>query len=662
MDFIKQNTANATKFIVVIVAFVAIIGLFAATIIDASNSHIFDLRFNIYALVSLVAVITNLAFLFLATRINIRGTEAVWFNILISTITIFALSEFFMRLSATPDGAIFWGKFQGVVALEVGSAYLFVLNYLNPRIKHVRTTVILLLGSFLMFFFFVNGNLLINNNPADIELYSWGYYNDIGHYFIFQTIWVLGVSATIFFLLIKYVQNSTNPVLAKQARLFLIAFSLIAFGGIVTEMILPSFGIKIFSLHIVFSAIAAGMMLWGLKRYHIFKISPALISEDILSLMHEAVVVVNTNLEIEYTNRGSEQLLGKTGDELARRSLLDFITKESAESISMSIKNLADKVIQSDHEEALLKSSIIVNNQEGHNTYAQLSISRATEENGIDGYIMVFEDVTELKNSYEALEKEKASIEHTVQVRTKELREAKARILDTDKMKTEFVLLTSHNLRTPLSAIKGNIELLTLPSFNDIQKQNLIQGLQAATSKLGNLVEDLLTISTIEAGEGAWREEADLQETIKPLLEESAELAYKTSNKFSTHITDEEVKVLINIRQFRTALRNLLENAFKFTQEGEVTLIANVIGGQLIMAVKDTGMGIASEELPKLFTKFHRTTDTLRYEYDGEGIGLYLTKLIIEEHDGSIAVKSAKGEGSTFTITLPLSKNNPASS
>jgi two-component system phosphate regulon sensor histidine kinase PhoR len=108
----------------------------------------------------------------------------------------------------------------------------------------------------------------------------------------------------------------------------------------------------------------------------------------------------------------------------------------------------------------------------------------------------------------------------------------------------------------------------------------------------------------------------------------------------------------------RSAIYNLLDNALKFTAEqGQIELSLAHVADAIQIVTKDNGVGIAPEEINKLFTKFHRGTSTLNYNYEGTGIGLYLTKLIITEHGGTIAVQSELGKGSTFTITLPLQNN-----
>ncbi len=184
----------------------------------------------------------------------------------------------------------------------------------------------------------------------------------------------------------------------------------------------------------------------------------------------------------------------------------------------------------------------------------------------------------------------------------------------------------------------------------------MLKALQAGSVRLGSLIEDLLTISQLEAGDKLSLSSVDLKEFMKPIEEESQVLASTSHNKFEVHLPDGKPMIQVNPGRLATAIMNLLNNAFKFTKEGTVTLAVKTSNDRLVIEVKDTGIGIAHEEIPKLFTKFHRggSDKGLAYNFSGEGIGLYLTKLIVDEHSGTIKVDSELGKGSTFTVSLPL--------
>lgn len=226
-----------------------------------------------------------------------------------------------------------------------------------------------------------------------------------------------------------------------------------------------------------------------------------------------------------------------------------------------------------------------------------------------------------------------------------------------DKLKNEFMMITSHNLRTPLTIIKAHLERISgMNPPGEIK--SLLDTIGVNALRLGGFAEDVLTISTIEGGKNILHKEpTDIGGLLKGVAEEFHGLAQQKKLRFTSDISTKAI-VDLSPTQFRSALWNLLDNAYKFTAEGgEVKLLAHEQGGQVEIKVEDTGIGISAEELPQLFTKFHRATDTLQYDYEGTGIGLYIAKIIIEQHDGHIAAESIKGKGSTFRITLPISSS-----
>jgi signal transduction histidine kinase len=178
-------------------------------------------------------------------------------------------------------------------------------------------------------------------------------------------------------------------------------------------------------------------------------------------------------------------------------------------------------------------------------------------------------------------------------------------------------------------------------------------------NRLHGFAEDVLTISTIEAGQSTLSlKPVEMAPLLHRIADEFARQARQKHLIFQTNIATSSW-VNLSTPQFRSALWNLLDNAYKFTPEGgSIALIARDDGNLMEVSVRDTGTGIAATEVPRLFTKFHRGTDTLTYDYEGVGIGLYISKLIIEQHGGKISVQSAEGAGSTFTITL--ARTHPA--
>jgi signal transduction histidine kinase len=230
------------------------------------------------------------------------------------------------------------------------------------------------------------------------------------------------------------------------------------------------------------------------------------------------------------------------------------------------------------------------------------------------------------------------------------------KLRELDKLKSEFLMIASHNLRTPLTVMRGYLEMADDATTVDELKA-IVRTIEESVTRLHLLAEDLLTISTLEAGAvSLTTTSVDARHFIDSVVDEFRLLAEKKQLRWQfDNDIPEATKLDVNQANVRSALGNVLDNAIKFTKEGgALTIRAGVAGDWLQISVTDTGIGIAAEELPKVFTMFHRGTGTLHYDYEGVGIGLYLTKLIIERHGGRVTVESQLGHGSVFTIFLPL--------
>lgn len=230
------------------------------------------------------------------------------------------------------------------------------------------------------------------------------------------------------------------------------------------------------------------------------------------------------------------------------------------------------------------------------------------------------------------------------------------KLRDLDKLKSEFMMITSHNLRTPIAVIQGYTDIAQ--STKDIDElKSILTTIKENIIRLHMLSEDMLTIATLEAGNFELsKAPVNLNSFLQPIASEFSVLA--TEKKIGwifENNTPEDLEIELGKSSMRSALANLIDNAIKFTESGgTVSVKVGLTAQHLTFEVRDSGIGISSEEIPKLFTKFHRGTSTMTYDYEGIGIGLYLTKLVVEQHGGKIDVQSIVGQGSVFTVYLPL--------
>lgn len=237
------------------------------------------------------------------------------------------------------------------------------------------------------------------------------------------------------------------------------------------------------------------------------------------------------------------------------------------------------------------------------------------------------------------------------------------REFELDKQKSDFISITSHQLRTPLAAIRWFMEILEggdLGPLNAEQKEN-VHMVMESNARLIGLVNDLLNVSRIEAGSVEVAPvETDLDAMAKGVVAELAPLAAERKLRVAYVPPGVSLKVKVDPKLIRQVFVNLLSNAVKYTPEGgSVKLTAEVHGGEVQFAVSDTGIGIPLADQQRLFTKFFRAGNAMSSEADGSGLGLYVCRAIVEMSGGRIWFESVENAGTIFFFTLPL-KGSPA--
>jgi two-component system phosphate regulon sensor histidine kinase PhoR len=233
-------------------------------------------------------------------------------------------------------------------------------------------------------------------------------------------------------------------------------------------------------------------------------------------------------------------------------------------------------------------------------------------------------------------------------------RETMHRLQELDQMKSDFVAITSHELRTPITAIRGFVKTLvrSRDRLSTEQLSSFMEIIDRQSSRLARLVEDLLFVSRIEAGAVRLSPEPI---DLGPFLRESIEaFGPEGRSRIELRVHDDGATVVADGQRLDQILRNLLENALKFSPgDAAVTVSADTPDGALRLEVTDRGVGIAAADLPLIFERFHQVGQVMTRENEGAGLGLYITKRLVEAMGGTIEVSSTLGEGSTFTVTFP---------
>lgn len=234
-------------------------------------------------------------------------------------------------------------------------------------------------------------------------------------------------------------------------------------------------------------------------------------------------------------------------------------------------------------------------------------------------------------------------------------------LAEIDKAKTAFFSNISHEFRTPLTLMLGPLEELTNRPDSTFSKQDKesLESTHRNAMRLLRLVNTLLDFSRIEAGRAQARYcPVDMSELTMDLASSFRSVIENAGLQFSVNCEKISAPIYVDREMWEKIVLNLLSNAFKYTLQGSIEINLTQEGNQVILQVKDTGVGIPENELPKMFERFHRINNTMGRTYEGTGIGLSLVSELVKLHKGNISVESKEGQGSAFTVSIPSGKSH----
>jgi len=240
---------------------------------------------------------------------------------------------------------------------------------------------------------------------------------------------------------------------------------------------------------------------------------------------------------------------------------------------------------------------------------------------------------------------------------------ARRDIAKLDKTKSQFIMITQHNLRAPLGTMRLYVSSILEGVYGQVPNTLLkpIEAIKISTIKLISIADEFLAISQLQTGKeiALLKSEVEITPVIEEIIEEGRfeinERGLKI--KFTSDSECNKIKITADRRLLKSALRNFVDNAIKYTKKGDININLKKEGEKIKIIVKDKGIGITKKELKNLFTRlFERGERAKKMDAGGKGIGLYLSKQIIEIHKGRVsAVSDGENLGSTFTIELPIS-------
>ncbi len=231
------------------------------------------------------------------------------------------------------------------------------------------------------------------------------------------------------------------------------------------------------------------------------------------------------------------------------------------------------------------------------------------------------------------------------------------RVRDTLEGQNAFVAHAAHDLRSPLAGIRLRLDMLQGHCRQDPELvQRYLGQMEQEVDYLKRLVDHLLVLSTLDAGEDAPTSALDLAPLLYEVTDEMSLLAREAGLRLTVEVPAHLPPVEANADQMRAVIRNLLDNAIKYTTRGGMITLCARGDEKMVITVSDTGIGIPAESLPHIFERFYRVDKAHSRQQGGSGLGLAMVRSIVEARGGEIAVDSEPGRGSVFTLSLPLAK------
>lgn len=249
---------------------------------------------------------------------------------------------------------------------------------------------------------------------------------------------------------------------------------------------------------------------------------------------------------------------------------------------------------------------------------------------------------------------------------TRDVTERKASeesLKDADRKKDDFIALLAHELRNPLAPIRNGLQVMRLAEGDPVTVARAREMMERQLTHMVRLIDDLLDVSRITRNKMELRlAKINLTDVINSAVEAAGPAIYESDHELSVVVPSESVILEADLTRLAQVLSNLLTNSAKYTpRAGRIWLSATLAGSDVLITVRDTGIGIPSHCLPKIFDMFSQVDRSVERSAGGLGIGLALVKGLVEMHGGTVSADSIEGQGSTFTIRLPISTSIPIS-
>ena len=264
--------------------------------------------------------------------------------------------------------------------------------------------------------------------------------------------------------------------------------------------------------------------------------------------------------------------------------------------------------------------------------------------------------------SIEEIRELNESLKQKVEAATKELKESNRQLQKLDEAKNDFISMASHQLRTPVTSIKGYLDMMLEGDLGKISptQRAVLREAFSSSERMVRLISDFLNVSRLQTGKFMIDKQlTDLSQIIDDEVSLLNVVADQRNIKLVKKVDKKLPKTMMDVEKIRQVVMNMIDNAIYYSKPNSKVMVGAVKNGEFVeFTVKDTGIGVPKSEQKDLFSKFFRGTNARKKRPDGTGVGLFLARKAVLSHGGEMIFLSEEGKGSTFGFRLPIAKIN----